>query len=756
MTETPNCQTLTHSLSYIHILICHMYGQSCRLSCVHAKCSRHLEYSTSTYCTFPWTPVPVDLLVLVHSTDGIRVSAAAKDSHKSPARQSPLVVPVPRLTCEFLLIHIHTFAMIIEYLYYNTHILYTYINMNRYMYHTGATTHYSIVRLSTRHTITLLEFIIRGFTDGIDILYFLPLLLLSIFPLCILFDTSNMRSDSYSSALESSSLTESHRSMQSINGSINGNSYSSSRKKPNPLKQRTSSIDTRKDYSYVSTWWSLRDLIKTREWFITVNNFPIWRRHLAWAMENGADLRNYMTSRYASSMVFLSLLLAAELNILFDSAAITTDIRQAMKNQAHFKLQFWIGLMILVSILLTLLSLITTYTAWGIVSAISDENAHCILRSSIGQYVGELPHRFIVASIYAFLFWIVLIIFLLLPVGFWSMLLVLLVTGLFVHVMMAFSSFGRLILHTTAMSPNRIFEEGYEKSLTPQPLQEQLYIRAKAEIGNDTSITRQYRRKLEPLGRMYGQDELAAVLRSERDRQPMDSPAYIMGKVYGDNNRERVGSTADNGAGRMRTDSTVRFADQLLVMSSTGGSYSDMPRERLLTPTAEISSVASSGQQSPPNADSGTFNSSARSPYHFSKEGEPLPAPPPPPGGFTSDSLQGWLASNGLTPTGSQTHVTNVSSIPPPPKLVIGLGQRSYSAVSSVDDELDANSPYQAAGHDSKYGMTDDEKFDLDYGDVNFSYQDEVEQNGEATRLLGEIRTTYHSSMTKDNGQPKR
>ena len=421
--------------------------------------------------------------------------------------------------------------------------------------------------------------------------------------------------------------------------------------------------------------------------------------------------------------------------------------------------------MILTSILLTLLSLIITYTAWGIVSAISDENAHCILRSSIGQYVGELPHRFIVASIYAFLLWIILIIFLLIPVGFWSILMVLLVMGLFVHVMMAFSSFGRLILHTTAMSPNRIFEERYEKSLTPQPLQEHLYIRAKAEISNDTSITRQYRRKLEPMGRMYGVDELAAVLRLEGNRQSVDPPDYFVSNdIYAHNNNlTRTISIANNGVGRKRTDSTVRFADQLLVMSSTTNHepniMQEIPRERLLTPTAEIASVASSGQQSPTTAAAvyGTANHySTPSSYHNlpKEEHPPFHVPPPPPlfSGLTSDSLEGWLSSSGVTPNGTQTP-TMRSNGPPsvsmPTRVVIGLGPRTYSAVSSVDDELDAH-PYISPGRNHNYSMTDDEKFDLDYGDVDFSFQDAVGEPNEGIRLLSDQYSNYHAALNDD------
>ena len=96
--------------------------------------------------------------------------------------------------------------------------------------------------------------------------------------------------------------------------------------KPLPLKQRTSSQDCRRDYSH-STWYTLLELIKVREYLITVDNFSLWRRHLAWAKNDGEDLRGYMTQRYASNMVFLSLLLSTELGVLFNSAHVTTEVR---------------------------------------------------------------------------------------------------------------------------------------------------------------------------------------------------------------------------------------------------------------------------------------------------------------------------------------------------------------------------------------------------------------------------------------------
>lgn len=225
--------------------------------------------------------------------------------------------------------------------------------------------------------------------------------------------------------------------------------------KPLPLKQRTSSVDARRDYS-TSTFTSLVSLLKVREWFFTVDGFSIWRRHLAWSFSDGKDLRDYMTQRYASCMVFMSLLLSIELNVLFNSAGVTTEVRRALMEEQHATVSFWTGIAVILSAVLTLLSLISTFTAWSMVSSISEANAHCIFRSSIGQYAAELPGRFIVGSIYSFLIWLIMFFFLLLPLGIWSILLMVIGIVLFVHVIATFSAFGRILMHTGAMGENPI------------------------------------------------------------------------------------------------------------------------------------------------------------------------------------------------------------------------------------------------------------------------------------------------------------
>eukprot|EP00566_Odontella_aurita_P011262 CAMPEP_0113543782 /NCGR_PEP_ID=MMETSP0015_2-20120614/10346_1 /TAXON_ID=2838 /ORGANISM="Odontella" /LENGTH=385 /DNA_ID=CAMNT_0000443973 /DNA_START=453 /DNA_END=1606 /DNA_ORIENTATION=+ /assembly_acc=CAM_ASM_000160 len=298
-----------------------------------------------------------------------------------------------------------------------------------------------------------------------------------------------------------------HSSSSSGGGAGGGGSASasaSSSAKPR-LVQRTSSVDTRKDVTHL-TWASLLGLLKFREYFVTVDHFSIWRRHLSWAKEDGGQLRTLMTQKFSTNMVFMSLLLGAELNVLFNSSHITTQMRQDMRDSNHGSIEFWIGMCITTSVVLTLFTLLSTFTAWGMVSVVSDENAHCVLRSSIGQYVCFLPSRLILTAIYSFLLWMVMFLFILLP-KFWSLLLLACVVALFFHIVTVFSAFGRLILHSGALGTSRIFDPDFERELLPRGLHTSLLFKATDELRKGTSVTRQYREPSRPIGQVDHDDD---------------------------------------------------------------------------------------------------------------------------------------------------------------------------------------------------------------------------------------------------------
>jgi len=198
-----------------------------------------------------------------------------------------------------------------------------------------------------------------------------------------------------------------------------------------------------------------------------------------------------------------------------------------------------------------------------VVSAVSEANAHCIFRSAIGQYVAELPGRFIVGSIYSFLVWICLFFFVLLPVGFWSTLLVVLALSLFVHTITAFSAFGRVIMHSGAMGAQPIFEKTYESSLLPHGLHKCLLIKARANLKNETSIMRQYSRS-KPIARFYSDDEMTGHL-SDRSQLSYSPLSEVEDSTENNLHQPTPGS-------RGRTGSLVKFADGF---DTNGDRYSD-------------------------------------------------------------------------------------------------------------------------------------------------------------------------------------
>ena len=391
--------------------------------------------------------------------------------------------------------------------------------------------------------------------------------------------------------------------------------------KPLPLKQRTSSSSDRRDFTS-NTWISLLELIKIREYLIPVNHFSIWRRHNAWAFEDGKDLRQYIGNRYASNMVFMSLLLSTEFGVLFNSAKITTSVRDDLVEAHWHTTSFWAGLFIIISSLFTILSLISTFTFTAMITAIDERNAHCILRSSIGQYATELPGRLIVCSIYTFLISFMLFFFLLLPVGVFSIVLLLGTMFFFVHVVSVFSSFGRIIMHTGAMGKGKIFSSEYEELLVPDSLHSHLLSKARSNLKHKISIRRQYRTK-----------------QSEIDRFLLDTEYYD--HLCG-NNKPYMGFPTPNGplpdisfAGpRLRADSKVRFADEESGLMGnrieskidhTPGSRHEQFRS--LTPLSDIDSISDhsrppigqipSSQSTASSRDMGGLSSLAMPPKKF-------------------------------------------------------------------------------------------------------------------------------------------
>jgi hypothetical protein len=316
----------------------------------------------------------------------------------------------------------------------------------------------------------------------------------------------------------------------------------------------------------------------------------------------------------------------------------------------------------------------------------------------IGQYVAELPGRFIVSSIYSFLIWFMLFIFLLFPFGIWSVLLVLGVIAMFIHVMIVFSAFGRLIMHTGCMGKDRIFDEQFEKGLLPRTLQHNLYIKAKAELENKTSITRQYRRKLSPLTRDMDLDDMSALL-------------------------SQMGSTPDVSSEhhrRNRTNSNVRFADTLwesvddrgvAPTPTQVGTPTSMPiPQKALRPSnlTKLQKISSSSFQS---------NSSVASQIsveEWVQAGTPKQLHPSPNvKSLHKNNVYSYSEDNDDDDKNDEENqFSSNECLPDVPPMSISTF-RMESVVSSVGDDEVLDDEYQRV-----LPLTADEKFDLEYGEL--------------------------------------
>jgi hypothetical protein len=290
------------------------------------------------------------------------------------------------------------------------------------------------------------------------------------------------------------------------------------------------------------------------EYFVTIDQSALWQKHVAWAKPKGNDLKRYISSQYSSRMVLLSLLLATEMSVFFNSAPELVNLRSSLSiividndnnnNNSHQHnsiLPFWIGFVLLLNICVTILGILATFTTWNIVSAVSDTNAHCLLRSSLGQYVTTLSPRLVVCSLYLFLLWFLLFVVELILGGdgssgngnnfnnnnnnnkttmsmsnmirnififtkhhihillLWSCFLFGVIT-LFFCIVVPLSAFGRLVLHTGAMSEQPVLSERLELDLLPSGLHAGLVIRAHHSqrrygannTNTATGVTRQY------------------------------------------------------------------------------------------------------------------------------------------------------------------------------------------------------------------------------------------------------------------------
>lgn len=232
------------------------------------------------------------------------------------------------------------------------------------------------------------------------------------------------------------------------------------------------------------------------EYFVSVDHHTIWRRHLAWSLKDGDNLRAVITARFASNLVFMSLLLGTEIGVLFSPSKPADAFRAAMKKGDYSEVDFWAAIVLCVSIGTTLSSLVANFTAWAVVGAVSPQNAHAILRSSVGLQATQLPARLVITSIYLFAGWLMMFMAILLP-DVWAFVVALVPVVLIGYIVGLYSILGRLIIYSKGMRHREIFTEDVHNTMTPRRLSEELAKKALSQKARKTPLPLYYRGKTE-------------------------------------------------------------------------------------------------------------------------------------------------------------------------------------------------------------------------------------------------------------------
>jgi len=231
---------------------------------------------------------------------------------------------------------------------------------------------------------------------------------------------------------------------------------------------------------------------KVLEHFVSAELSSLWRKHLIWSKPAGKVLREALTQRFASTTVFLSLILGTEIRVLFSPSQPADDVRAALRAEASHTLEYWTGIGLCLSIFFSIAALVANFTAWGIYTVIGDENLKLIARSSIGLYGAQLPNLLVVGVIYLFYTWVALFWWVIMP----SIPAVVLSVGgvfLIVHIVSTYSALARIIMETGAMGSRRVLDQEKEDDMTPQELAEELLRRTRDARIKSVPVNQKYR-----------------------------------------------------------------------------------------------------------------------------------------------------------------------------------------------------------------------------------------------------------------------
>lgn len=229
--------------------------------------------------------------------------------------------------------------------------------------------------------------------------------------------------------------------------------------------------------------------------FISVEVTNLWRLHQIHSIQDGKELVAAVVSRFTNLTVMLTLLIGTQVATLFSPSHPADSARAALEDRDVGTVQFWAGLLLCLGILLSTLSLLAVLTGRALFSAVAPQSAHAVFGSSACLYAATLPVRMSLASIYLFLLWMILFLYVICSWETATALTVLCVV-LLLHLVTLYSAVGRVVLHCGALhreDPDPIVPESDGENSSPKDLTETIVRKAVTGRRGKIPVQHQYR-----------------------------------------------------------------------------------------------------------------------------------------------------------------------------------------------------------------------------------------------------------------------
>lgn len=228
------------------------------------------------------------------------------------------------------------------------------------------------------------------------------------------------------------------------------------------------------------SWFFNRFKTIERFWdlFITVQLTTEWRKHIVYGKKDPEKLLRVFISQFGSLSTMLSLLISSQTAVFFSPSRPTEEARTALENADFRSVAFWAGIFLCLGLIMSLLALLATLTAWSIFKVIGNKNAHVLLKSSLCLHATALPVRLADTSVYFFFIWFNLFWYVVCDLRVAIPLSAICWLGIF-HISSLYSAVSRVVMYSGAIHEDeRILEKSAEDEWTSREISKALIEKA--------------------------------------------------------------------------------------------------------------------------------------------------------------------------------------------------------------------------------------------------------------------------------------